>query len=139
MAGSLTILPLILGEDSRYAPVFDPGRKSFTSTSSLSQFVHGQVEAVKNLAEHIGPAEVGSVDEIAPGEGAIMRSGTIKVACYKSENGIIIRRSATCTHVGCMVHWNPFEKCWDCPCHGSQFAPDGQVLNGPAVSPLPEA
>ena len=139
VAGSLTILPLILGEDSRYAPVFDPGRKSFTSTSSLSQFVHGQVEAVKNLAEHIGPAEVGSVDEIAPGEGAVMRSGTIKVACYKSENGIVIRRSATCTHVGCMVHWNPFEKCWDCPCHGSQFAPDGQVLNGPAVSPLPEA
>ena len=139
VAGSLTILPLIAGEDSRYAPVLDPGRKSFTSTSSLSQFVHGQVEAVKNMAEHIGPAEVGSVDEIAPGEGAIMRSGATKVACYKSENGIIIRRSATCTHVGCMVHWNPFEKCWDCPCHGSQFAPDGQVLNGPAVSPLPEA
>jgi glycine/D-amino acid oxidase-like deaminating enzyme len=139
VAGSLTIVPLIVGEDSRYAPVLDPSRKSLTSTSSLLQFVHGQVEAIRHLAEYIGPAEVGSVDEIAPGEGAIMRSGVTKVACYKSENGMIIRRSATCTHMGCVVHWNPLEKCWDCPCHGSHFAPDGQVLNGPAVAPLSEA
>jgi Rieske Fe-S protein len=139
VAGSLTILRLIVGEGSRYAPVLAPSRKSLTSGSALSQFVYGQVEAVRHLAEHIGPAEVGSVDEIAPGEGAIMRSGVTKVACYKSENGMIIRRSAACTHMGCVVHWNPFEKCWDCPCHGSHFAPDGQVLNGPAVAPLSEA
>jgi Rieske Fe-S protein len=37
------------------------------------------------------------------------------------------------------VHWTPFEQCWDCPCHGSQFAPDGAVLNGPAVRPLADA
>ena len=92
-----------------------------------------------NLTEHIGPSEVGSVDEIAPGEGAVMREGTTKVACYKSEDGRISRHSATCTHMGCVVHWNPFEKCWDCPCHGSQFAPDGQVLNGPAVRALANA
>ena len=67
-----------------------------------------------------------------------MRQGAIKLACYKANDGTITRRSATCTHMGCIVHWNTFEKCWDCPCHGSQFAPDGQVLNGPAVKPLPE-
>jgi Rieske Fe-S protein len=36
------------------------------------------------------------------------------------------------------VHWNSFERCWDCPCHGSHFAPDGTVLNAPAISPLAE-
>jgi glycine/D-amino acid oxidase-like deaminating enzyme/nitrite reductase/ring-hydroxylating ferredoxin subunit len=136
VAGSLTILPLIIGEDSRYAPVLDPSRKSATSTASIGEFVRGQAGVVKNYAEYIGPGDVQSEDELQPGEGALIRSGLAQVATYKAEDGSIIRRSAVCTHMGCLVHWNDFEKCWDCPCHGSQFAPDGQVLNGPAVKPL---
>jgi glycine/D-amino acid oxidase-like deaminating enzyme/nitrite reductase/ring-hydroxylating ferredoxin subunit len=135
VAGSLTILPLILGEDSRYAPVLEPSRKSFSSTA-LGGFIQSQAEVVKNMAEHIGPSEVSSVDEIAPGEGAIMRQGAFKIACYKTEDGKVTRTSAICTHIGCVVHWNTFEKCWDCPCHGSQFSASGDVLNGPAVTDL---
>jgi glycine/D-amino acid oxidase-like deaminating enzyme/nitrite reductase/ring-hydroxylating ferredoxin subunit len=138
VAGSLTLLPLIIGEDSRYAPVLDPSRKSATSTSSIGEFVRGQAGVVKNFAEYIGPGDVKSEEELQPGEGALIRSGLAQVATYKNEDGSLIRRSAVCTHMGCLVHWNNFEKCWDCPCHGSQFAPDGQVLNGPAVKPLAE-
>jgi glycine/D-amino acid oxidase-like deaminating enzyme/nitrite reductase/ring-hydroxylating ferredoxin subunit len=138
VAGSLTILPLIIGEDSRYAPVLEPSRKSLTSGASLGEFVRGQAGVVQNLTEYIGPSEVSSVDEIAAGEGAVLRQGALKLACYKADDGTITRRSASCTHMACIVHWNMFEKCWDCPCHGSQFAPDGQVLNGPAVKPLAE-
>jgi Rieske Fe-S protein len=42
-------------------------------------------------------------------------------------------------HIGCHLHWNSFETCWDCPCHGSQFAVDGTPLNAPAINPLAEA
>jgi glycine/D-amino acid oxidase-like deaminating enzyme/Rieske Fe-S protein len=136
VAGSLTILPLIIGEDSRYAGVLDPGRKSLTSSTSVVEFIRGQAEVVKNFAEYLGPSEVSSADDIPPGQGALLREGLNRIACYKAEDGSVIRRSAACTHMGCLVHWNPFEKCWDCPCHGSHFAPDGQVLNGPALSPL---
>ena len=138
VAGSLTIMPLIIGEDSRYAPLLDPSRKSATSTVSIGEFVRGQAGVVKNFAEYVGPGDVKSVDELQPGEGALIRSGLSQIATYKAEDGTVIRRSAACTHMGCLVHWNGFEKCWDCPCHGSQFAPDGQVLNGPAVKPLAE-
>jgi Rieske Fe-S protein len=94
---------------------------------------------VKNFAEYLGPGEISSPDELQPGQGALMRSGLKKVAVFKGEDGAVTIRSAACTHLGCLVHWNGFEQCWDCPCHGAQFAPDGQVLNGPAVSPLAEA
>ena len=91
--------------------MLEPSRKSFSPTS-LGGFIRSQAEVVKNMAEHIGPSEVRSVDEIAPGEGAIMRRGAFKIACYKSDDGIVTQRSAICTHVGCIVHWNTFEKCW---------------------------
>jgi glycine/D-amino acid oxidase-like deaminating enzyme/nitrite reductase/ring-hydroxylating ferredoxin subunit len=138
VAGSLTLLPLITGEDSRYAALFAPDRKSMSSTS-IGEFVRGQAGAVKNFAEYIGPGEISSPDDLQPGEGAIMRSGLAKLAVYKGEDGEVVRRSAVCTHLGCLVHWNSFEKCWDCPCHGSQFAPAGEVLNGPALTPLAAA
>lgn len=136
VAGSLTILPLIIGEDSRYAPILDPDRKA---ASAVREFIKGQAAAVKNFAEYLTPGEASSADALAPGEAAVIHEGTHKLAMYKRDDGTVVRRSAACTHLGCLVHWNPFEKCWDCPCHGSQFAPDGQVLNGPAVKPLASA
>ena len=148
VAGALTIAPLIVGEDSRFADLLDPGRKS-TAAESLKEFTSGVVGAVKNLAEHVLPGtaapdepaqgEIASTDQLASGEGGILREGDKAIAVFRDADGQVIRRSAACTHMGCVVHWNPFEKCWDCPCHGSQFAPDGAVLNGPAVRPLAEA
>jgi glycine/D-amino acid oxidase-like deaminating enzyme/nitrite reductase/ring-hydroxylating ferredoxin subunit len=133
VAGSLVILPLILGEDSRFAPVLDPGR---ISPSAAREFVEGVAGAVANLTEYLRPGEIVSEDELKPGEGAIFRRGLHKIAAYRAQDGSLIEHSAACTHVGCVVHWNGFECCWDCPCHGSQFAPDGTVLNGPALKPL---
>ena len=37
-----------------------------------------------------------------------------------------------CPHLGCELSWNPDEASWDCPCHGSRFGRDGQLLDGPA-------
>ena len=74
---------------------------------------------------------------MAPGEGRILEVDGKKVAVFREEGGAVHAVSPVCTHVGCYVHWNKGERSWDCPCHGSRFSPTGEVLNGPAVKPLP--
>ena len=135
VAGSLNIAALLFDQKAHFADLFDPSRKPKARTS-LAEFISGQAGAVKNLSEYLTGGELDSADALKPGEGAIIRQGLHKIAAYRDEDGTLIQRSAVCTHVGCIVHWNPLETCWDCPCHGSQFQPDGSVINGPAIRPL---
>lgn len=135
VAGALNFIALYRGGKARFAELFDPGRKP-KSGQTLGEYVKGQGAVVANLSEYLGGSEVNSIDAIPAGEGAIVRRGLAKIAAYRGEDGKVVERSAACTHIGCIVHWNSFEQCWDCPCHGSQFLPDGSVLNGPAVRPL---
>jgi Rieske Fe-S protein len=76
------------------------------------------------------------LESLAPGEGDIVRHEGEKVAGFRHDDGTLVAVSATCSHLGCQVNWNRAERSWDCPCHGSRFAPDGQVLQGPAVHRL---
>jgi cytochrome b6-f complex iron-sulfur subunit len=46
--------------------------------------------------------------------------------------------SAICTHLGCIVKWDPASQKILCPCHAGSFGPDGKVLGGPPPRPLPE-
>ena len=94
------------------------------------------VTALKSFAEYVAPGEIGSLDELKRGNGAIVRRGLEKIAAYRDEAGALHLNSASCTHVGCHLHWNSFETCWDCPCHGSMFDVEGQPINAPAIGPL---
>lgn len=129
----LLIADLIQGKANPWEAVYDPARKPLRA---MGELVRENATAVKNFAEYLTPGELGSPDELAPGEGAVIRRGLGKVAVYRRADGSLCERSAICTHLGCHVHWNSFEKCWDCPCHGSQFSPEGEPLNGPAVTAL---
>jgi len=127
---------LIIYGAGEWSEVYEPSRKP---VSAVVNFINENVTAIKNFAEYLMPAEINSAGDLKPGEGGIMRNGASKVAVCRGENGALHANSAVCTHLGCNVHWNSTEQCWDCPCHGSQFAPDGAVLAGPAIAPLPPA
>jgi glycine/D-amino acid oxidase-like deaminating enzyme/nitrite reductase/ring-hydroxylating ferredoxin subunit len=128
VTASLMLPTLIDGNEHPWAEVYDPARKS--PPKKLAR---------KNEKAEEVDDEIDSADELSPGEGGILRQGRAKLAVSRDEGGRMNRLSAKCTHAGCTVHWNSFEQCWDCPCHGSHFAPDGTALNAPAVEPLPAA
>jgi Rieske Fe-S protein len=83
--------------------------------------------------------EVDTVTAIPLGTGAIMRRGLRKVAIYRDEANAVHAYTAECPHLGCVVGWNPTERTWDCPCHGSRFDPHGHIMNGPANMDLAPA
>lgn len=51
--------------------------------------------------------------------------------------GILGKKVRRCPHMGCELVWNPDEKSWDCPCHGSRFDADGTLLDNPAKMDVP--
>ena len=92
--------------------------------------------AMRFFGDRIRTPELRELDELAPGEGAIVSHGGKKLAAYRDENGQVSAVSPVCTHLWCQVNWNAAERSWDCPCHGSRFDTEGRVLQGPAVEGL---
>jgi glycine/D-amino acid oxidase-like deaminating enzyme/nitrite reductase/ring-hydroxylating ferredoxin subunit len=88
------------------------------------------------VRDRLARAEGKSLKSLGRNEGRILSLGGRKVAAYRDEHGKVTLRSPVCTHLKCIVAWNHAEKTWDCPCHGSRFAPHGEVLAGPAEEPL---
>ncbi|HEV2146088.1 MAG TPA: FAD-dependent oxidoreductase [Longimicrobiaceae bacterium] len=134
IAGML-IRDLVLGRDNPWASLYDPARVTL-SVDSVREFLKENLDVAVQYTDWVRGGEVGSAEQIAPGTGAVLQRGGQKVAAYRDEAGTLHERSATCTHLGCVVSWNTEERSWDCPCHGSRFAPTGEVLNGPAPTPL---
>jgi glycine/D-amino acid oxidase-like deaminating enzyme/nitrite reductase/ring-hydroxylating ferredoxin subunit len=134
IAGIL-LTDLIQGRENPWESLYDPGRVR-VSTSSVKEFVQENLNVAAQYADWVLPEETGSAAEIPAGTGAVVQRGLGRVAVFRDDDGTLHERSAVCTHLGCIVRWNSEERSWDCPCHGSRFAPTGEVLNGPAPSPL---
>lgn len=132
IAGIL-LTDLILGRENPWATLYDPGRKTLRAAGEYAQRVLNMAVQYTDL---VTGGDVNSVDEIAKDSGAVLRRGLTKVAVYRDEKGMLHERSAVCPHLGCIIDWNPSEKTWDCPCHGSRFDKLGKVINGPANKEL---
>lgn len=98
---------------------------------------------VPNTVSHLAPCDVlvvntvgRSLEDLEPGEGAVVLVGKKKIAAYRDESGEIVTLSPKCKHLGCTVGWNHRAKTWDCPCHGSRYDSDGRVIRGPAQRDL---
>lgn len=119
---------------TREETVFDPGRVSPRGLPALARL--GARTVVDLVGDRIVPGTAADPAQIPPGQAGVIRRGTERTGVFHDEDGALHAVSMRCTHLGCLVRFNGAERSWDCPCHGSRFDVDGNVLEGPAVSPL---
>jgi glycine/D-amino acid oxidase-like deaminating enzyme/nitrite reductase/ring-hydroxylating ferredoxin subunit len=132
---AMLLSDLILGRKNDWKDVFDPSR--FKPVTSAGDFISENMNvAAEFMADRVSTPELDDLEKIPTGGGEVVKWKGERVALYKDEAGNLHACSATCTHMGCIVHWNSAEKSWDCPCHGSRFNYDGKVIQGPANKDL---
>jgi hypothetical protein len=70
---------LVLGRDNSWAPAYDPQRLTLRAAA---EYVKENATMVANLSEHVTGGDVSSVEELKPGQGAVVRQGTQKLAAF---------------------------------------------------------
>ena len=129
MVSAMIIRDMICGKDTPYAEVFDPQR---VSAEMLSGIAAEMKEATKTLTKRFFKLPEATAKELPLGHGGVIEVEGEKVGVYKEENGTVHMVDIRCPHLGCQLEWNPDEKSWDCPCHGSRFDFHGHIINNPA-------
>jgi nitrite reductase/ring-hydroxylating ferredoxin subunit len=123
----------VLGRTPAWVEPFDPRRidavRAPRELASLNASVgwHLVTDQLKTLGRDVPP--------LAEGEAVVVRTGLVDRTGVANVEGRPCV-SAICPHLGGVLAWNPAEQSWDCPLHGSRFAADGRLLQGPAVEDL---
>lgn len=130
MVSAMILTDLILKRECPYADVFSPQR--YNIQASAANFIKDSGHAVAGLLKRAAGIPKEKLEEIRPGEGAVIEHDGQKYGVYKSETGKKYAVSVKCPHLGCQLEWNAQEKSWDCPCHGSRFDYQGRKLDEPA-------
>lgn len=128
-AGAMLVSDLIFKRDNPWTELYEPSRKML---HNIPEYLGENLSEAAYYARAMTPGDVKSVDEIKPGEGAVIRDGLKLVAVYKDESGNVKMLSPVCPHMKGIVCFNHLEKSWDCPVHGSRFDAEGKVIMGPA-------
>jgi len=131
----LLISDLINKIDNPWEKIYSPKRLPLKVPG---KYFKEAANMAAQYADYITKADIQEVEELPAGEGAILSKGLKRYAVYKSEHNDVHVFSAVCPHLGCVLQWNGSEKTFDCPCHGSRFTKEGELVNGPADRNLKE-
>ncbi|MGH2688759.1 MAG: FAD-dependent oxidoreductase [Actinomycetota bacterium] len=135
---AIILTDLISGHTNRWAAAFDATR--FKLGPAAKKLLRENADVARRfVGDRVAGMVAPAAEELAPGEGGIVKTEAGTVAAYRDEHGRLHARSPACTHLACLVAFNTAERTWDCPCHGSRFAVDGSVIQGPALEALPAA
>jgi glycine/D-amino acid oxidase-like deaminating enzyme/nitrite reductase/ring-hydroxylating ferredoxin subunit len=137
LAGKL-IADLVEGKPNAWADLYSPTRVVSVLKSAPQMLAH-DVKANMQYKRFL-QSDIQDIEDLVPGSGGVLNTTTSKpIAIFKDENGQVTKMSALCPHMHGVVCWNPVEKSWDCPVHGSRFGEKGLCVQGPAKANLDPA
>ena len=126
----------ILGRPNPWAQLYDPGRLTLRASARSLAAENAQV-AWRFLGDRLRPRPgEAELRRLAPGAGAVVRMGAGHLAVFRDDAGVLHVLSARCPHLGCLVGWSEADRSWECPCHGSRFTAQGELVQGPATEDL---
>jgi glycine/D-amino acid oxidase-like deaminating enzyme/nitrite reductase/ring-hydroxylating ferredoxin subunit len=132
---ALMAVDAAFGRKNPWSKLFDPGRKKVLG-GTWDYLTENADYPYHLVRDRLARGDSHGPEEVQPGEGRILQLEGRKVAAYRDPQGQLSLCSPVCPHLQCIVGWNNAEQTWDCPCHGSRFKPTGEVISGPAESPL---
>lgn len=132
MICSSLLCGLITGRENEYKDLFSPQR----TRGNVKGVLSNTAELTKDLALKPLTPRLKTARKLSPGEGDIISYKGGKKAAYMDEEGRLHLVDPLCAHLRCRLSFNPVERTWDCPCHGSRFDIDGRIIVSPAVYPL---
>lgn len=134
-AAAMILTDLISKTENPWFEVFDSTR--IGTPDAIKTVVEDNLKVAKRFVrDRVRRLGAPDVAHLAPGEGGVVDIDGETVGAYRDESGNVTAVSVTCTHLGCTLKFNNAETSWDCPCHGSRFTTDGEVICGPAVRML---
>lgn len=136
---AMILSELVTGNDHPWAKLYDPSR--FPLKAGVEFLKENANVGATLVCDWVKGSETDDPARIKPGSGVVIRNGVSKIALYRDDEGAFHACSAVCPHKGCIVQWNDGERSWDCPCHGSRYTANGELITGPAkegLKPIPD-
>lgn len=137
MVSAMIISDFILGKENNFSEIFSP--KRFDLSLSISNIAKDLSETTKNFIAQKVYIPSSEIEHIKNGHAGVVEYKGQKVGVYKNKEGKEFIVSTKCPHLGCELHWNADELTWDCPCHGSRFNYDGDLIDSPSVKDIIES
>lgn len=112
--------------------IYAPNRNNFFA--SIIETSQNLAVDVAGWANNILNLDAKKIARIKNNQGAIVVIDGKRVGAFRDKEGKMHLIRVVCPHLGCSLKWNKDEKSFDCPCHGSRFDVDGNIINNPAIN-----
>ena len=121
--GAKLISDLILNKDNKYVNLFNLKRINipliFNSFIGIFSYLKVYIES---CFHECNPKYV--------------KINGILYGVYTDKKGCEHKVKIICPHMKCSLIFNKYDKTWDCPCHGSRFDIDGNIISGPSIKKI---